>query len=91
MHQNDKHNRHREEVKVGDFCQFPERHRFAERGIRSPVVTGDSLWRQPCHAVGPEKRKGKSCQHQEEKEGVDQPDVPVGVAQTEAGVEVSHG
>jgi hypothetical protein len=41
--------------------------------------------------VGPEKRKGKAGQHQEEKEGIDQPDVPVGVAETEAGVKVAHG
>ncbi len=91
MHENHEHDRHREEVEVGDFRQFSERHRLAEGGIRPPVMTGDSLWRQPCHAVGPEKRKGKAGQHQEEKEGIDQADVPVSVAETEAGVEVAHG
>ncbi len=77
MDENHEHDRHREEMEVGDFCQLSERHRFAECGIRSPVVAGDALRRQPCHAVGPEKRKGEAGQHQEEKEGVDEPDVPI--------------
>jgi hypothetical protein len=40
-------------------------------------VTGDSLWRESRHAVGPEKGKGKASQHQEEKEAVDEPDVSI--------------
>jgi len=91
MYQNHKHDRHREEVEVGDFCQLSERHRFAEGGIRSPVVTRDSLWGESCHAVSPEEGKGKTGQHQEEKEGIDEPDVPIGVAETETGIEVAHG
>jgi hypothetical protein len=40
-------------------------------------MIGDPLRRQPRHAVGPEKGKGKASQHQEEKEAVDEPDVPI--------------
>ena len=77
MHENHEHDWHRKEMEVGDFCQLSERHRFAECGIRPSVVIGDSLWRQPGHAVGPEKRKGKTGQHQEQKERVDKPDMPI--------------
>ena len=35
--------------------QFPERHRFAEGGIRSPVVFCNALWRQAGHAVSPKE------------------------------------
>ena len=34
MHQNHKHDRHRKEVKMGDFCQFP-------KDIGSPNVASD--------------------------------------------------
>ena len=50
----------------------------------------NAFWGQTGHGVGPVKRENKSCQHQEKKPGIDEPDVAVSIAETKSGIEVPH-
>ena len=90
MDQDHEDDRHRKEMKVRDFSQFPKRHRFAEGRVGPAVVIGDALERQAGHAVSPEKRKRKTGQHQQKKQRIEQPGVAIRIAQFEFLVEVSH-
>jgi hypothetical protein len=53
-------------------------------------MVGDSLRREARHAVRPEKTKTKSPEHEEQEEGIDETNVPVGIAETKPRIEVTH-
>ncbi len=53
-------------------------------------MIGDSLERELRHAVSPKEGKGESNEDQQEKKRIDEPDMPVSIAEAKPGVEITH-